>query len=195
MLIGVDIDGVVSDSYPFWLQELNRHFGKSVSVITNYQMNLDFDVSSEDMNDYFVRHAEHLLSMPEVVSGAREGIETLLQEGHEVIYVTARTPAEKEVTVRWLTEKGIPHEHVLFTGFKSKLDIVKQWGIEVFVEDYPVNAKLIAESGVPVLLLNASYNQEKLSAGIIRCQNWGEIVQGIREIQEIQEIQAREDSL
>jgi Uncharacterized conserved protein len=180
--IGVDIDGVVSDSYPFWLQELNQYFGKNVSVITNYQMNLDFDVPSEEMNDYFVRNTERLLSMPEVVSGAKEGIETLLREGHEVIYVTARTPAEEELTLRWLTAKGIPHEHVLFTGFTSKLDIVRQWGIEAFIEDYQVNAKSIAESGVPVLLLNASYNQEELLDGIIRCQNWDEIVQGIREI-------------
>ncbi|MDP4128331.1 MAG: hypothetical protein Q8912_15540 [Bacillota bacterium] len=183
MLIGVDIDGVVSDSYPCWLQELNRHFGKNVTVITDYQMNVDFEVPSEEINDFFVCHAEHLLSMPEVVIGAKEGIETLLREGHELIYVTARTPAEKDVTVRWLTTKGIPHEHVLFTGFASKVDIVKQRKIEVFIEDYLVNAKSIAECGVPVLLLDASYNQEELPSGIIRCMNWDEILQGIRDIQ------------
>ena len=182
MRIGIDIDGVVSDSYPFWLQELNRHFGKNVAVITDYQMHLDFDVPKEEINNYFVGNAEHLLSMPEVVSGAKEGIETLLREGHEVIYVTARTPAEKDVTLRWLTMKGIPYEQVLFAGLSSKLELVKQWEIEVFIEDYQVNAKLIAESGVPVLLLDASYNQEELPTGIIRCQNWDDIVQGIEGI-------------
>jgi len=181
--IGVDIDGVVSDSYPFWLDELNRHFGKNITVIDDYDMHLVFNVPREDMNNFFVGNVERLMTMPKPVPGAKEGIEALLQEGHEVIYVTARTVEEKDVTVRWLTMSEIPHEHVLFTGFKSKVDVVKEWGIEVFIEDYHVNAKLIAESGVPVLLLDTSYNQKELTTGITRCHSWDEILAGIRGIQ------------
>ena len=184
MRIGVDIDGVVSDSYPFWLTELNQHFGKNIAVIDDYEMHLVFDVSREAMNDFFVCNAERLLITPTPISGAKEGIETLLREGHEVIYITARTPEERDVTVRWLTRCGIPHEHehVLFAGFSSKLDLVKQWEIEAFIEDYQVNAKLIAKSGVPVFLLNASYNQEELPTGITRCHSWDEILEGIQEL-------------
>jgi uncharacterized HAD superfamily protein len=182
--IGVDIDGVVSDSYPFWLTELNLHFGKNITVIDDYEMHLVFDVSRDVMNDYFVCNAERLLITPKPISGAKEGIETLLREGHEVIYITARTPEERDVTVRWLTMCGIPHEHehVLFAGFNSKLELVKLWGIEAFIEDYQVNAKLIAESGVPVFLLNASYNQEELPTGITRCHSWDEILEGIQAV-------------
>lgn len=180
MRIGIDIDGVVSDSYPAWLEELNRHYGKNITVIDDYEMHLAFDVPREDMNNFFTCNSERLLMMPKPVSGAKEGIETLLQEGHEAIYITARTHEEKDVTVRWLIGCGIPHEHVLFTAFKSKVDLVKQWKIEVFVEDYLVNAKAIAECGIPVFLLNTSYNQEELPAGITRCQNWNEILEGIR---------------
>jgi len=183
--IGVDIDGVVSDSYPVWLQELNLHYGKNITVITDYDMHLVFDVPSDDMNNFFVGNVERLLMMPKPVSGAKEGIETLLREGHEVIYVTARTLEQKDITVRWLIMNEIPHEHerVLFSGFKSKVDLVKQWGIEVFIEDYQVNAKAIAESGIPVLLLNATYNQDKpLQTGITRCQSWKQILEGMRQL-------------
>lgn len=182
MRIGVDIDGVVSDSYPFWLTELNLHFGKNIKVIDDYEMHLAFDVTRDAMNDFFVSNAEHLLITPKPITGAKEGIETLLRQGHEVIYITARTSEERDVTVRWLTMCGIPyeHEHVLFAGFSSKLELVKHWKIEVFIEDYQVNAKLIAESGVPVFLLNASYNQQELSTGITRCQSWDEILEGIQ---------------
>lgn len=186
MRIGVDIDGVVSDSYPLWLEELNRHYGKSITIIDNYDMHLVFNVSSEDMNNFFVDNIERLLMMPQPVPGAKEGIETFLREGHEVIYVTARTPDQKEITVRWFMKHDIPHqhEHVLFSGFKSKVDLVKQWGIEVFIEDYQVNAKAIAESGVPVLLLDTTYNQEKqLPRGITRCHSWKEIIEGMQQFQ------------
>lgn len=186
MRIGVDIDGVVSDSYPVWLQELNQHYGKNITVLTDYDMHLVFDVPSDDMNNFFVGNVERLLMTPDPVAGAKEGIETLLRAGHELIYVTARTPEQKDITVRWLDKHRIPHEHerVLFSGFNSKVNLVKQWKIEVFIEDYQVNAKAIAESGVPVLLLNTSYNQEKLlPSGIIRCQSWKEILEGMRAIE------------
>jgi len=180
--IGVDIDGVISDSYPLWLKELNRHYGKNITVIDNYDMHLAFGVTMEDMNNFFETNVERLLMMPEPIPGAKEGIDTLLREGHEVIYITARTPEQKDLTVRWFVMREIHHEHVLCTGFGSKVDVVKQWGIEAFIEDYQVNAKLIAECGVPVFLLDASYNQEELPSGIIRCHSWEEIISGIQEI-------------
>lgn len=183
MRIGVDIDGVISDSYPAWLQELNRHYGKNVTVLEDYEMHLVFDVPWDDMNDFFVRHVERLFTIPKPISGAKEGIETLLQEGHEVIYVTARTPEEEDITLRWLSQYEIPYEHVIFTGFKSKVDLVQQREIEVFIEDYHVNAKAIAASGVPVLLLNTSYNQVELPSGVTRCQDWNQILEEIRQLQ------------
>lgn len=182
MRIGIDIDGVVSDSYPVWLQELNLHYGKNITVIDDYEMHLAFNVPRDDMNNFFVGNVERLLMMPNPVSGAKEGIETLLKEGHEVFYVTARNPEEKDITVRWFVKHKIPHENerVLFSGFKSKVDLIKQWKLEVFIEDYEVNANAIAEYGVPVLLLNASYNLGKqLREGITRCQNWKGILEGI----------------
>lgn len=181
MRIGVDIDGVISDSYPVWLQELNLHFGKNIGVLTDYNLHLDFEVPAQEIDGFFIGNAERLMMMPNPISGAKEGIETLLREGHEVIYITARSPEDKEVTVRWFAEHRIHHEQVLFTGFKNKVDFVKQWDIEVFIEDYQVNAQLIAECGVPVFLLNTSYNQtNQLPTGVTRCRGWDEIVQGIR---------------
>lgn len=182
MRIGIDIDGVVSDSYPAWLEELNQHFGKNISVLNDYEMHLVFDVPWEDMDNFFASNVERLFMMTKPICGARESIQTLLREGHEVIFVTARTLEEKDVTLRWLSLHGIPYEHVLFSGLKSKVDLIKQWEIEVFIEDYQVNAKMIAESGVPVFLLNASYNQVELSHGIKRCQNWDEILAGIKHL-------------
>ncbi len=182
MRVGVDIDGVISDSYTSWLQELNRHYGKNITVLEDYEMHLVFDVPWDDMNDFFIQNTEQLLSMPQPMQGAKEGIETLLKEGHEVIYITARIPEEKEVTIRWLQKYRIPYEHVLFTGFKSKVDLINQWGMHVFVEDYLVNARSIADSGVPALLLNASYNQGELSEGITRCHSWQELLMEIRRL-------------
>jgi len=52
--------------------------------------------------------------------------------------------------------------------------------MEVFIEDYLVNAREIASIGVPVFLLNTSYNQGRLPAGVVRCHEWLDILEGIR---------------
>lgn len=190
MRIGVDIDGVVSDSYPAWLGELNQHFGKNITILKDYEMHLVFDVPEDTMNHFFVQNIERLFEIPHPMKGAKMGIESLLQDGHEVIYVTARSPEEEEYTVRWMKEHGIAHEKILFTGHKSKVDFVKKWKLELFVEDYMVNAKAIAELGIPTLLLDASYNQGNLPQGVIRCKSWQEILKEIQEISEFQRSEA-----
>lgn len=180
MRIGIDIDGVVADSYPAWLEELNRHYGKNITVLEDYEMHLVFDVPFDDMNNYFVDNVEHLLSIPKPVRGAREGIESLIQEGHDIIYITARRTEEEEITLRWLEQYGIPHETVLFSGFKSKVDLVREWGIQAFVEDHVLNAEGIAHIGVPVFLMTTSYNRDKaLPENVTRCADWEGIKEGL----------------
>jgi uncharacterized protein len=178
--IGVDIDGVISDSYPAWLGELNRHYGKNIAVLEDYEMHLVFDVPWDDMNHFFVKNVERLFDIPKPMKGAKEGIESLLQAGHEVVYITARSADEEEFTLRWMRKHGIPYKNVLFSGFKSKVDLVRQWKLELFIEDYLVNAKAISELGIPVLLLSASYNQGDLPKGIVRCEDWQEILTEIQ---------------
>ncbi len=177
MRIGIDIDGVVSDSYRAWVKELNRHFGTNILELKNYDMHLDFGVSWEEMGKYFEDNVAYLFDIPHPIAGAKEGIEKILQEGHEVTYVTARSLDEKEYTLRWMKNHRSPHEEILFTSFQSKVDYVLNWKLEVFLEDFLGNAQEISQAGVPVLLLDASYNQGELPSGIIRCQNWQEIVE------------------
>ena len=185
MRIGVDIDGVISDSYPVWLQELNRHYGKNITVLEDYEMHLVFDVPWDDMNQFFVQNTEKLLTMPKPIPGAIAGIETLINEGHEVIYLTARTPEEEEVTLRWFAQYAVPYERILFTGFQSKADLAKKWSMEAFIEDYLVNARAIAATGIPVFLYNTSYNQGELPPKVTRCYNWEQVLSGIRRLQMI----------
>lgn len=187
MRIGIDIDGVVSDSYPAWLEELNRHYGKNITVLEDYEIHLVFDVPWDDMNDFFVENVDHLLSMPKPVPGAKEGIENLCREGHEVVYITARRPEEEQITREWLTKFGIPHDTVLFSGFKSKVDLVKQWKMDAFIEDHLANAQGISAAGIPVFLLTTSYNQGELPAKVIRCKDWGEIQESLRHLAVLQQ--------
>ena len=183
MRIGVDIDGVTSDSYTVWLGELNQYYGRNIEVLEDYNLHLVYDVSWDDMNNFFVEHVERLFMLPPPMKGAKQGIETLLGEGHEVVYVTARSPEEKDVTLRWMDKYKIPYDHIIFAGMKSnKVDLIKEWQLELFIEDYMGNAEAIADSGTQVLLLDTTYNQGELPAGVTRCSNWMQIVKEIEKM-------------
>jgi len=181
--IGIDIDGVVSDSYTAWLGELNRHFGKNVTVLKDYEMHMAFDVPSEEMSRFFVENVDRLFTIPQPMAGAREGICALLERGHEIVYITARRECERRLTLQWMERHGIPYEHALFTGFGSKVELAREWRLEVFIEDYLKNAKAIAALGIPVLLLDADYNRGETPPGVIRCADWKDIVTTIDSLQ------------
>lgn len=179
MRIGVDIDGVVADSYSYWLGELNKHYDKDIKAIYQYEMHLIFDVPWEDMNKFFNDNVERLFIGPSPMPGARHGLE-LLQQEHEIVLVTARREVEEEITLRWLKLHQIPYNQLFVVGDRSKAEICLEQVIDIFIEDYAVNAKLIAEVGCPVLLFDAPYNRVDLPKGVQRCYNWGQVVQKIR---------------
>lgn len=176
LTIGLDIDGVVADSFPVFLEAINEHFGKDITKIDNYDMTEVFDVSDKDLDRFFDRHVEYLYSSPKPMDGAQEAITTWLQAGHEIVFVTARKCGREEnVTLKWFEQHGIPVDKAVFTGGLSKAYAVQDYGINVFVDDFMTNALEIATIGVPVLLMDAPYNQGKLPKGVTRCYNWDEI--------------------
>jgi uncharacterized protein len=182
MIIGVDIDGVVSDSYSFWLGELNRHYGKEIKELHTYEMDLIYDVPWEEMNNFFISNVETLFMTPLPMPGAKEGLEMLKANGHEILLVTARREVEEEdVTARWLSLHGIPYDKLMLVGERSKAEVCKEHSIELFVEDYDRNARAIDGIGIKTIILDASYNRVELPESIMRCYSWNQIVEEIQD--------------
>lgn len=174
--IGLDIDGVVANSFPVFLQELNKHYGKNVAKIDSYDMTDLYGATWQEIDKFFAENMEYLFLEPEPMEGAIANIKSLLQAGHEISFITARKPgAEEEVTLRWFQKYNIPATRTNFVGGRSKVPAVRKFGLDVFVEDFMSNALEIAEIGVPVLLLDAPYNEGETPSGVTRCYNWEDI--------------------
>jgi uncharacterized HAD superfamily protein len=174
--IGLDIDGVVADSFPVFLRELNKHYGKDITEIYDYDMSKVYDVAWEDLGDFFDQNVEYLFSAPKPMEGAVDTIHSWLGEGHEIVYITARKCGlEEEVTLKWFDQHRIPRDKTVFVGGASKTFAAKEFGVDVFIEDFMSNALEIASIGVPVLLFDAPYNRGKMPKGVTRCLNWKEV--------------------
>lgn len=175
--IGLDIDGVVADSFPVFREELNKHYGKDVTKIDHHDISKVYDVAWDELSIFFDENMERMFSAAKPMKGSVKGILSLLEEGHEVIFVTARkNGAEEEVTLKWFERYEIPRDKGIFTGGLSKTSAVRKYGIDIFVDDFLTNVLEIASLGIPVLLLDAPYNQGVLPEGIIRCHSWEDIL-------------------
>ena len=187
--IGLDIDGVVADSFPVFLRELNKHYGKDVKELDNYDMTEIYGVEWDEMSQFFHDNMEYLFTTPKPMTGAVEGIKHILESGHEIIYVTARAPGSEEImTCKWFDDNNIYRDKTCFTGGLSKTFAVKENEIDIFVDDFMTNALEIASLGIPVLLMDSPYNQGKLPQGVTRCYCWDEILCQIDEFSRSKDI-------
>ncbi|MGI5902295.1 MAG: 5' nucleotidase, NT5C type [Desulfitobacteriia bacterium] len=174
--IGLDIDGVVADSFPVFRAELNKYYGKNKTCIDNYNIAEVYGVAWEEIGAFFEKNVEYLFSQPQPMEGALETITSWLKTGHEIIYVTARgRGVEERITLEWFEKHKIPYKEIVFAEGKSKTFAVQEYKLDIFVDDFPSNALEIAALNVPVLLFDAPYNQGKLPQGVTRCYNWDDV--------------------
>lgn len=191
MIIGIDMDDVLMYFNEHMLRFLNKKYG------TNHQRKDSFDFTLENVWKEsseivqrkileFYMSAEH--DQTESYPGAIEGVRALKAAGHDLHVITSKPDMLRGRTEAWLGQHfpGMFTEvhfmnHLHSTNKKmSKAEACKNLGVEIFIDDAIHNAKNVATLGIPVLLLDAPWNQEKVDAPIVRVMSWEEIVEKIQ---------------
>src|SRR3989304_274334 len=103
MRIGIDIDDVMADSLPRYLQAFNRRFGLKVPV-TEARWEIfrrHPEIPADAIGAFFeeLYRADFLGSRP-LVPGAMEGIEELHRAGHRLFIITGRPRRERALPGR-----------------------------------------------------------------------------------------------
>src|SRR3989304_3919248 len=112
MRIGIDIDDVMADSLPRYLQAFNRRFGLKVPVtearweIFRRHPEIPADAIAAFFEELY--RADFLGSRP-LVPGAMEGIEELHRAGHRLFIITGRPRRDRAITERWMEARGLSH--------------------------------------------------------------------------------------
>jgi len=122
-------------------------------------------------------------------------LERLVQEGHEIFFITARAERRRMITETWLREKRIldyakavhlkpygdfrpdrPRGRYDAEGsaqYKTRLAL--ELGLDVFCEDDVIIATTLADAGVRVLLFDHPWNREVAHDRITRVGGWSEV--------------------
>jgi len=144
--IGLDIDGVIANFTKAW----NAVYPEIVVDPNSYYFDRQIMQRFDDMRDAGTLDDFYL------------GIEPLIKPEdlpfEPKCYVTAR-PVDTKITEQWLEKLGFPNKKVLTvpTG-TSKVDIMKEAGIEIFIDDYYENFVELNKAGIFTYLYSAPWN-------------------------------------
>ena len=90
-------------------------------------------------------------------------------------YITSRS-VPIEVTKAWLQKNGFPTIPVYSVGFgKSKVDVAKESGIDLFVDDSYYNFVELNKAGICTFLLDAPHNRQH-NVGYKRIKTLDELI-------------------
>ena len=173
--ICVDIDGTITSPYHF-IPYLNELYGKNISdeECNTCDWEALYEVKMDEMLTEFHEKYMHSYGEATVVENAKNAIDEL-KINHNIYFVTARSENLTEVTRNWLDDSGFSDIDVYLLGSDNKVSKAKELNCDIFIEDNPWNATLLANEGMKIILIDTNYNKEVNHKDITRVNNWIEI--------------------
>ena len=116
-------------------------------------------------------HSEENILSGEPYPGAVETVRTWHEQGHWIHITSHRAVTTYDATARWLDEIGLPW-HDLHCSY-DKISRCVELGIDVLVDDSPVNIERARESGILAATLLHPWNEELAGRnGVVVAPDW-----------------------
>ena len=125
MNLGFDIDRVIADFSQALLETIKKNYGLSLKKTDIYcfDLNIVLGITKPEGRQLIIEVLEKDLPLN---LGAKETLERLSREGHNIYLLTGRYDILRDITQSWLKEKGVPYNqlHLLNVGKKylAKVD-------------------------------------------------------------------------
>ncbi|MDE2059026.1 MAG: hypothetical protein KGL31_04060 [candidate division NC10 bacterium] len=191
MRIGIDLDDVLADSLPHYLQAFNERFGVEVELADAAWRIADRfpHIPRQEADDFFTELIEDgFFSSRPLFPGAKEAVEALAGVGHDLYIITGRTPRDERITMDWLTRVGVRSyfEAVVHRTRdpveRHKTDVASGLALGLFIEDELAVALAVADTTIPVLLFDHPWNQGPLPDNVRRIGSWHEALTRIADL-------------
>jgi len=190
MRIAVDLDDVLANHFPEFLQFHNRTWGTNLTP-EDFQASVGYwkDVGitkEEGMARLMAFTKTEQFRNQSPVPGAIEAVNYLASR-HQLLVITARSEEYTAVTLEWLGHHfPKAFERVYFTNHigtnqhlpkRSKLEICQEVGAQLIIDDWPNIVVECAGADIPAFLFTRPWNEgwvvpEKFSGHIFRVKSW-----------------------
>ena len=159
--IGLDIDEILCNWVDGWVKKFDLH--KPTSWFFDYKITERFaELKAKNELDDFYLGLNPLISPEDIPF-----------EPH--CYVTSR-PVDTEVTIKWLEKHKFPTRPVITVPVgTSKVEVIKNAGVEIFVDDRYENFVELNNAGICTFLYDTPHNQ-RYHVGYKRIFNLKELI-------------------
>lgn len=199
MKIGIDIDDVITNTSEmliayaqlFNYEELNKSSylekNKVYSIVNGGTLENGCNWSENQVISFKKKYHEYILSNSNIKPLAKEIIDKLIDEGHEIHFITARNKDgdlisdSYEVSKRLLLKNQIKF-HKLVTECSDKLLYCKNNNIDVFIDDSLDTCRKVATSTTKVFLMSGYHNIHLDEGNITRVYSWPDFYYQINNI-------------
>lgn len=180
MNICVDIDGTVTEPY-YWVSRANEYFHKSITPkdITTYKIHEILGIEQDAFDRFYKTYGKLIHKEAKIRLGARKIINQLSND-HQIHFVSARPESMRDITLEWLDRYQIKSDSIALLGDPNKIWKARQLASDFFIEDSYDNARVLADAGFEVILIDCSYNRGDLPDNVTRAKNWSDVRKIIR---------------
>ena len=193
MNIGIDLDGVLTNFNDFCLNYGTKYAseigsGKIVNP-RGYESIEIFSWSEQTDNDFWAKYKAKYAIEEKPRPFAKEVIDKLKNEGHNIYIITARSSEFQNVEIKnkmeelvrqWFKNNEIYYDELIFSTV-NKLENCRAKNIDIMVEDSPHNIRQLSEF-LPILCFDTRYNRDVEGRNIIRCYSFYDIYEKIKEM-------------
>lgn len=190
MNIGIDIDNVISNFDEALLEEYLKHDNdlRGTGIVNKalYITHGMFDWTEKEEREFYLANIERIVKTLNVKDGAKEYIDKLKQDGHNIFIITGRDNGEYtnpvEMTQKWLKENNIYYDKLIFTNaYKNdkhgKTEKCFENNIDIMIDDSVHICKDCMENNITTLLMDRVVTRKE--KGMTRVKNWKEIYEFI----------------
>jgi uncharacterized protein len=186
--IGVDVDDVLVESLPGYLEAFRSRFGREVriedaawEIFPRYP-----EISTGEMRQFFTTLDEmEFLGTRPFHSEAAAAMQVLAGAGHRLVVVTGRLQEHRHYTQRLLRSAGIAElfEDLVHRDGEAAAEykprVIRQRRLDLLIDDELYVAIATARVPIPVLLFDRPWNQGALPGGITRVTSWAQVLRWV----------------
>lgn len=197
MIIGVDADGVLTDMQKFNYQCGKKYFKKEIINPQGYSVKEIFGVGKIAELFYGIQYFPQYCKKYPPREDAVDIVQKLNDEGNCLHEITARKFVtlknfigrySKKWFIEWCANNGFLFSSITFcsekNGPKDKYDACKRLKVEIMIDDRPEIVLYLAERGIPVLMMDAPYNQDVKHKNIVRVYGWKDVYEQLCRLQQ-----------
>ena len=182
MRFGFDIDDTLINLREYAFHLYNTKLNQNVSIDLFHQLKTveihePFGFNAEEGGKMWMSLAEEIyFNECPPFEGAVELLQELVNDGHEIFYITSRNSEFCEQTRSWMKKKGFPvqDEH-FYCGMKDeeKIQTIHSLQLDYYFDDKPAVLETLFDVATKVYIIDQSYNQHV--ENLPRLKNWSEL--------------------